>query len=162
MKAVMLSIQPHWCQLIANGNKTIEVRKTKPKLEAPFKVYIYCTKDNTDYVPSRIWWKPDQTGFLHIMNGRVIGEFICDKIQPFDVPYPAFQGEMDKSIMEQSCLNYWQLHRYAYHDCLYGWHISELVIYDEPKPLNKFVMANTQHYCHLQRPPQSWCYVEEV
>lgn len=42
-KAVMLSIRPRWVQKIANGKKTIEVRKTKPKLETPFKCYIYCT-----------------------------------------------------------------------------------------------------------------------
>lgn len=43
MKSVLISIQPRWCELIASGKKTIEIRKTKPKLETPFKVYIYCT-----------------------------------------------------------------------------------------------------------------------
>ena len=32
-KAVMLSIRPKWVEKIANGEKTIEVRKTKPKYE---------------------------------------------------------------------------------------------------------------------------------
>lgn len=32
-KTVMLSIRPKWCEKIANGEKTIEVRKTKPKLK---------------------------------------------------------------------------------------------------------------------------------
>lgn len=40
MKSVMLSIRPTWCEEIASGEKTIEVRKTKPKLETPFKCYI--------------------------------------------------------------------------------------------------------------------------
>ena len=44
MKSVLISIKPKWCELIANGEKTIEVRKTKPKLETPFKCYIYCAK----------------------------------------------------------------------------------------------------------------------
>ena len=43
-KAVLISIRPEWCDLIVRGKKTIEVRKTRPKLETPFKVYIYCTK----------------------------------------------------------------------------------------------------------------------
>lgn len=43
-KAVLISIQPKWCELIAKGKKTLEVRKTRPKLETPFKCYIYCTK----------------------------------------------------------------------------------------------------------------------
>ena len=44
MKEVLISIKPKWCELIANGTKTVEVRKTKPNLETPFKCYIYCTK----------------------------------------------------------------------------------------------------------------------
>ena len=44
MKSVLISIQPKYCELIVNGKKTIEVRKTRPKLETPFKVYIYQTK----------------------------------------------------------------------------------------------------------------------
>ena len=35
MKSVLISIQPKWCELIANGGKTIEVRKTKPKIDTP-------------------------------------------------------------------------------------------------------------------------------
>jgi predicted transcriptional regulator len=41
--AVLLSIRPEWCALIAGGKKTVEVRKTRPKLETPFKAYIYET-----------------------------------------------------------------------------------------------------------------------
>lgn len=43
MKAVLISIRPKWCELIATGQKTVEVRKTRPKLETPFKCYIYKT-----------------------------------------------------------------------------------------------------------------------
>ncbi len=45
MKSVLLSIKPEYCFLIADDIKTIEVRKIKPKLDTPFKCYIYCTKD---------------------------------------------------------------------------------------------------------------------
>lgn len=31
MKSVLISIQPKWVEKIANGEKTIEVRKTAPK-----------------------------------------------------------------------------------------------------------------------------------
>lgn len=48
MKSVLISIHPKWCEKIANGEKTIEVRKTKPKLDTPFKCYIYCTKGVAD------------------------------------------------------------------------------------------------------------------
>ncbi|MBP5781471.1 MAG: hypothetical protein J6X34_09600 [Clostridia bacterium] len=48
MKAVMISIRPNWCEMIASGKKIVEVRKTKPKLDPPFKCYIYCTKKHFD------------------------------------------------------------------------------------------------------------------
>lgn len=165
MMAVLISIHPEWCEMIASGKKTLEVRKTRPKLEPPFKCYIYQTKHREHNGPT-------------YSDGKVIGEFICDSIQCFDVPYPAFRNEMDKQIMEQSCLTYYQLHRYAYHDALYGWHISNLVIYDKPKGLSDFAQCHKCPYgdfqnCNqheyscdgsfkLMRPPQSWCYVEEV
>lgn len=42
-KAVLISVRPEWCEKILAGEKTMEVRKTRPRLETPFKVYIYCT-----------------------------------------------------------------------------------------------------------------------
>ena len=49
MKSILQSIRPQYCELIAAGKKTIEVRKTRPKLDVPFKAYIYCTKGDTLY-----------------------------------------------------------------------------------------------------------------
>lgn len=43
MKNILISIRPNWCEKIASGEKTIEVRKSAPK-EVPFKAYIYATK----------------------------------------------------------------------------------------------------------------------
>ena len=180
MKAVLMSIQPRWCKLIASGKKTVEVRKTKPKLETPFKVYIYCTKDNTDIVPSRILWKADETGFEHILNGKVIGEFVCDKIYDitphFDTPTFPNQyicgWEYGK---EFDCLSFEELTAYLSGKNGYGWHISNLVIYDKPRELGEFFLAcdkpngtdcsvcldRRENRCKaITRPPQSWCYVE--
>lgn len=53
MKSVMISIKPKYCELIASGKKTVEVRKTRPKIETPFKCYIYCTKEKQQYLQSR-------------------------------------------------------------------------------------------------------------
>ena len=95
-KAVMLSIRPKWVEKIANGEKTIEVRKTRPNLPTPFKCYIYCTKNGKD--SDRLWVLREQIrkeydGLsavcanlraqpdLHsVGNGYVVGEFVCDKI----------------------------------------------------------------------------------
>ena len=68
-KAVMLSIRPKWCEKIASGEKTIEVRKTMPNLPTPFKAYIYCSQGN-DARRLRGSW------------GKVIGEFTCERIVP--------------------------------------------------------------------------------
>lgn len=73
MKAVLISIKPNWCKLIWSGMKTVEVRKTRPKLEAPFKVYIYCTGAET-------WWQRFPKTGLQKMEECVIGTFVCDKI----------------------------------------------------------------------------------
>lgn len=56
-KAVLISIRPEWCEKIINGRKNIEVRKTRPKMDTPFKCYIYRS-----------------------VQGGVIGEFVCDDI----------------------------------------------------------------------------------
>ena len=71
MKSVLISIKPKYCELIASGQKTMEVRKTRPKIETPFKCYIYCTKD---------FYRKGDGYFQGKYCGKVIGEFVCDKI----------------------------------------------------------------------------------
>lgn len=160
-KAVLISIRPDWVEKILSGEKTLEVRKTRPKLEAPFKVYIYCTAGNLSYEVSN--------GMMcNISGGKlVVGEFVCDKIDCVDIPYPAFMGKLDKHWTEDSCCTYYQLHRYFYHDRAYFWHISGLKVYDNPLELTAF--RKPEHPTGLRyeedaikRPPQSWCYVEEL
>ena len=176
MKAVMLSVKPQWCELIASGQKTIEVRKTKPKLSTPFKCYIYCTKGEPIYQPRDIFGN-------NAMNGKVIGEFVCDRIR---VEQEIADQLVDVGLMRHSCLSSEELLRYADGKALYSWHISDLKIYDEPKPLCEFEHPpyldcdipcrlckygfvvygafGAEYDCDrkLKRPPQSWCYVEEV
>lgn len=148
-KAVLLSIRPKFCELIANGNKTIEVRKTRPKLDTPFKCYIYCTNDrkimlersNYDksiYLNGNIYYpcKVDCS-----LNGKVIGEFVCDEIHEFkaDDDYDYGIYDIDDDLVIQTCLVNGELWDYGKGKTLYGWHISNLTIYDESKELSKFV-----------------------
>lgn len=135
-----MSIRPEWCQKIAAGDKTIEVRKSKPKLETPFKCYIYCTKGNVDMVPSKIWWKADSTGFQHIMNGKVIGEFVCDKILDICIEIEG-QQVLPGYPFPSTCLTDKEIVQYLGNGKTgYCWHISELKIYDKPKELSEFVV----------------------
>lgn len=165
MKAVMISIRPEWCELIAKGEKTIEVRKTKPFLLAPFKVYIYCTKDQHG------WF---DFGKKERLDGKVIGEFVCDKISIFRPK----SITCDHHIRKASCVSLKKLIEYANtkNEHIYAWNISKLVIYDKPKELHEFNQCHKCEYYErcvqheyscaghykLQRPPQSWFYVEEL
>lgn len=150
MKSVMISIQPKWCELIVGGKKIVEVRNTRPKLKAPFKCYIYETKDKYYKNISIHWNKKD---FTHNI-GKVIGEFVCDRIDAYDLPYPAYQSEVPFDLLLEACTSYDYLHRYVGSGGrFYGWHISSLVIYNEPKELSEF---------SLKRRPRSWCYVKEL
>ena len=48
----------------------------------------------------------------------------------------------------------------------YRWHISDLEVYDTPKELSEFSGLRHTKFglepVSLKRPPQSWCYVEEL
>ena len=188
MKAVMISIQPQWAEKIANGEKTIEVRKTAPQ-EVPFKAYIYETQGRTE-TP----WIDEDGHFIYKGRGQVIGEFICDKVYPIKNRGSRFsvadeeQG-VTNEIARQSCLDYDDMVSYFGNKDGFGWHISDLKIYDKPKELGDFkktkeLIART---CGMQAmnglccaidheelcdnikccfktpcPPQSWCYVEDL
>lgn len=149
-KAVLLSVQPKWCERIASGKKTVEVRKTAPQIATPFKCYIYCTKcragqpcllhtaGNSLYFDTE--YKPGDNlfGLYHEANGMVIGEFICNHVESFTTDYRANE-EQTARLSKQSCVSLEVLIEYEYNSrCLFGWHISGLAIYDKPKPLSEF------------------------
>lgn len=156
-KAVLISIQPKWCELIASGRKTIEMRKTKPKIPTPFKCYIYQTKRTWIY---NIYSK------IADWQQKVIGEFVCDGITEY--PYETFNdGEhfMPYGELEKICLDGWELYEYLGIKDGYGWHISNLVIYDKPKELGEFykpAICDYNEFEQITRPLQSWCYVERL
>lgn len=218
MKAILISIQPKWCELIANGKKTVEVRKTRPKLETPFKVYIYCT--NSKPVLGRciepyLFEEFDESDFdyynrdvLFKANGKVIGEFVCDRIDEYtNYSLDEQRGYIKRreDLLRSACmtLKEWRDYIGNYRsDFGYAWHISDLIIYDNPKELNEFsnidnvTIKKCEHreriynnptftngaylpggyicnksevnWCSkcktksLLKPPQSWCYVEEL
>ena len=176
MKAVLISIKPKYVELIANGEKTIEVRKTAPK-EVPFKAYIYCSKEKKQ--DDIIW--AGAFGDRGKWNGHVIGEFICDKVYLIKNQRNKFvvaneeQG-VTNEIARQSCLDYDDMVNYLGNKDGYGWHIADLKIYGKPKELSEFKTGckgckerDTYHckfYCYgerpITRPPQSYMFVEEV
>lgn len=184
-KAVMLSVRPKWCEKIANGEKTIEVRKTRPKMNTPFKCYIYCTLQGcneffrVDLGRDVAKWN---RGKWADRKGKVIGEFTCDRI--YELETKAHGGSYyvknedqptTNFIARQSCLDLKDMHDYLHAQKGYGWHITDLRIYDAPRELSEFERpyecnecdakwATECNACHeegkIKRAPQSWCYVE--
>ena len=202
-KAIMLSIHPKWVEKIANGEKTIEVRKTKPKLETPFKCYIYCARDK------HLAFMQNQTGTNLIAcmdvdaaipvggaigNGKVIGEFTCERVVPITYDGGRLWCPTNAAFSPATCLSQTEIIAYiGDKGRCYGWHISDLRIYDTPRELSEFtpacryknddgscpsrrVACSYQKYDYnpdgsinlvecgrtLERPPQSWCYVDDV
>lgn len=182
MNEIMLSVRPKWCEKICSGEKTIEVRKTRPKLQTPFKCYIYCTQASVKYrticgchvLNSDELYRHPEQGIKHgdsielmlceyytkdnFLNGKVIGEFVCKNIT-------CIQADIDISgdkhlyntafFGGKTCLSDEELFDYIYsapNKTGWGWWLSDLKIYDEPKQLSEF---------GVKRPPQSWQYCEK-
>ena len=191
-KAVLISIRPEWVEKIANEIKTVEVRKTKPYLETPFKCYIYCTNTRPFLVWGDVFRGDGVTEVTRLLgygraeadrtwdvfNGYAVGEFVCDWVETIKAatePYGIY--DVDDDFVAQTGLVDGALWDYGKGATLYGWHISNLKIYDMPKPLYRFKPWNreckyndlgiaipkcgTCHDCAVEKPPQSWCYVEE-
>ena len=180
MKAVLLSTQPRHveniCTVVGEKDgkpiykKRVEVRKTAPKLKTPFTVYIYQTRKH---------WVYKVLKWLKLYRGKVIGEFVCDKIEKIDLR----EMEDTAQIQREACLTRRELFVYLNEEIGYLWHISELKIYDKPKELGEFVNCNKDckscqdhwlsdsyavptYVClqkkYIKRPSQSWCYVGEL
>lgn len=195
MKSVLISIKPKDCELIANGEKTIVVKKTAPKLKTPFKCYIYCTEGKLLYenfpngnesreIKLAAYKHVKQS---HALNGKVIGEFVCDDIDKIavfnNILYCVKNTQANK--LSQICLTIDEVAKYlGKKNRGYNWHIAALKIYEKPKALGEFRhKCKELRYgecmwagCGLNEPyfhtcaeegyipltvvPQSWCYVE--
>ena len=193
-RSVLISIQPYWVFLIiarAVGwkvikEKTIELRKNYPKAsDWDKRVIIYCSKNKKSFQLIPLYYQP----LMKMLLGKVVGEFVCDKIETLFQCNSGF-------VSEYACVSRFGFFHYlgipygthgGYDRQAYGWHISELKIYDEPKELSEFtkfgylpaggccVNGNCKNYigngyyeppqcaidgCFIKGAPQSWCYVE--
>ena len=203
MKAIMISKPPKIVANILNRSTSILVfknitkewkdylkRKTN-KIPKPIDVYIYCTKNKEKRIGSwlslycdsgRVTTDIKLEDACYQLNGKVIGEFVCNHITNIEVLKSGlFTGGNPNghcvSVVEKSMLSPTEIKDYAKNKTnVFGWHISNLVIYDKPKELGEFKKHNRTCYydhlglaipkckdckdCQITRPPQSWCYVE--
>ncbi len=191
MKSIILSCTPPECERIVNGDISILVRKKVPHISnLPFKVYVYCTRAKSK------WRYYDYEGAYQNSKGeivyaqqQVIGEFICDRVDEWECKnrleilesFPQWRASYMFFIddLEKTCLTYDDLWDYGEGKTLYGWHISDLKIYDRPRALSEFRACNgsCNHCKHrvvnpndvgdvrcenkITRPPKNYIYVEE-
>lgn len=204
MKSVIISIKPYWVFLIIaktmgwniDKEKTVEVRKTCPKDNEWNKIgKIYCTKDKQSFNCISKEYQPFMQKFL----GKVIGEFVCNKITR--IAYCGYDNErielnivdknltikkLDAGFLFRCRLSFNDIEKYANGNEVYGWHISDLKLYEEPKDIGEFYRGGMLSYddwlygiyngnggarssyesyknaFKLSKAPQSWCYVKGV
>lgn len=175
-KAVLASLKPYFYYLVGEGIKTNEVRKTFPKARDWNKdTYFYMSRDEKSFakIPKEFQEKYRK----HF--GKVGLRFVCDSIETIYYQ-PSYYF-----MRFGSCLSNSEMWEYGRGKPLYGWHITDLVIYEKPRELWQFhrpcdhegdcytckhwdyFLDNSDGHClrtemDITRPPQSWCYVEEV
>ena len=193
MRKVLVSLKPYYYYLVGEGIKTIEVRKDMPKANDWNKeVFFYMSKDIKSFaeIPEEFQEKYRK---YRKHFGKVGMRFVCDNIEKLEehIEEGGLYYTLNSDFNEATQLDNWQLHDYGKGKPLYGWHISDLKIYDKPKALEEFsrfgyiergcACANSSckyHHdngyyepphcklhgsgnCSLERAPQSWGYVKE-
>ena len=123
-------------------------------------------------------------------SGKVIGWFICDRIEKVNAKCSDYGIDLFyHDCLTNGCLTEREIEKYfnvpedrdlrAMKGNGYVWNISDLKIYDKPKELSEFrkpcdrfldcctcrrLVRNEYMSCDnkINRPPLSWCYVEEL
>lgn len=123
-----------------------------------------------------------KVNFVPNGNGKVVGEYVCKKVEKYRFSRYEAEYDITHDQMAQMFLNQPELIAYGKGKTLRGLHIFAVKIYDEPKELynfhrvcNKKCSPSCDWYIehdyaecgcgckpNITRPPQSWCYVEEV
>lgn len=174
---ILASIKPYYYYLIAEGKKKIEVRKTALK-NLPQDIAFYMSKDEKSFakIPKEFQEKYRE----HF--GKVGIRAVVDNMDVY--AYDCCDGvDIDDDMLLETMIDREYINIYAKGKALYGWHISDMKIYDKPKELSEFwgrkncLAADTvecwncfaacreingRHYQPLSRPPHSWQFVEEL
>lgn len=192
---ILASIKPYYYYLIAEEKKKIEVRKTALK-NLPQDIAFYMSKDEKSFakIPKEFQEKYRE----HF--GKVGMKVVCDKVDAYNfhegltefnsmgLPLRIYGSYLIFADDYKSmCLSYDEVKSYGNRKIIYGWHISDLKIYDKPKELSEFytIPKSGSDCCcgcvwqetpleempcrtctaerkYLYRPPQSYMFVEEV
>ena len=110
------------------------------------------------------------------LNGKIVAEFTLNKVDILERDLndwlPKNRYDVSNELLKYINLNQEQLWNYGQGKTLYAWYIDGLKIYDKPKELSEFSVGKAKIDCGyenyniynkiLTRPPQSYCYVEEL
>lgn len=167
-KSVIRSAKPYWIYLILTGKKKVEVGKNFPKSKDWNRIVeMYCSKDMRSF--NRIPEKDRE--WMRKYLGKIACRFVCDKVF-------LITRTNNEDLEKVTCLTGNEMRCYADDKDIYGWHISDLVIYDKPRAISEFARpcdgcdklgtsrcTEEISPCRatiLKRPPQSWQFVQEV
>ena len=181
---ILASLKPYYYYLIGERKKTIEVRKS-PLKNLPQDIAFYMSKDEKSFakIPKEFQEKYRK----HF--GKIGMRIVCDEVEEFHEwelspqgKFADFERERLENFLTAACLSEEEVVRYRenlpYFKPLYGWHISDLKIYDKPKPIMQFYkpcpikikncpvceLYSTYTGCcmnNIDRPPQSYMFGEE-
>lgn len=158
-KSILISIRPEHVYDILNGSKTLELRKSVPKDFVGW-VYVYVTKakpellyalggcgDNgscssscyilNDYLSNEEVEIGIKNGDI-LLNGKVVARFWFDDYDDVSIKYRIDKNQIER-VIEQACISYEDFDKYVGdRENIYGWHIKNLEIFDEPMALSDF------------------------
>lgn len=174
-----MSIHPEWIAKIASGEKTVEVRKTAPLQKTPFRVYIYQTKPKSgdwndldgrvvgEFLCKQIWEINTKAPIMIAISMNS-----CVPITDLQ-EYAGSRGwiygwEIFDVRMYEKPVSLENFYRYAdggkdIRPCQNGKPCEyEVYDYSEDCMACKIDFDGTDcPFLRVQRPPQSWMYVEE-
>ena len=181
MKEIIRSVKPYWFYLICEGIKGAEIGKSKPTAQDWNKIVnLYCSKDKKSFKRIPKEHREKYRKFL----GKIGARFVCNKIEDFHQfilePRNKYEQQTIDETLKLSCLSFGELCEYLnerdYYKPFYLWHISNLIVYDEPRELSEFKKPCNHkndcctcirydyigHRCYdeITKAPQSWCYAE--
>lgn len=166
MKSIIQKLTPKDCEAIVLGKQNVILSRVTTKLEYPFTVYIYCAKDKYQLYGDgqnvvadhfSLLNEKAQKGFektskLSLWNGKIIGEYTCNEIHDFpftDISSAianrkAVKLPLTDEILLNSGISWEQAYKFSsgLQKDIYGWHVTNLIIYDQPKELNQFMIID--------------------
>jgi hypothetical protein len=184
MKEIILVMSPKECEQVFSGKQTMTLRKTCPNETGPFRCYIYCTKQKTKinhYIlpttkellilnknctlsnPVHFFDDEPKNDLCTILNGKVIGEFICNRYKTWKAEAPQrlrnfYLNLDDRDLPKLGLTSREDFYEYAINKTVYGWEIEDLKLYSYPISLDEFSCTTTGENLGktLSRPPLSW------